>query len=57
MGSRDFVRKNPMATKHALRAILKATDVCAQEPERAARYLVDKGYAARRPLGLRPLGN
>jgi NitT/TauT family transport system substrate-binding protein len=43
-GNRDFVEKHPAATKRALRAILKATDVCAREPERAARYLVDKGY-------------
>jgi NitT/TauT family transport system substrate-binding protein len=43
-GNRDFVEKHPAATKRALRAILKATDVCATEPERAARYLVDKGH-------------
>jgi len=28
-GNRDFVRKNPIATKRALRAILKAADICA----------------------------
>jgi NitT/TauT family transport system substrate-binding protein len=33
----------PIATKRALRAILKATDICALEPERAARSQVDKG--------------
>jgi NitT/TauT family transport system substrate-binding protein len=27
-----------------MRAILKATDLCAREPERAARYIVAKGY-------------
>jgi NitT/TauT family transport system substrate-binding protein len=43
-GNGDFIEKNPAATKRALRAIMKATDVCATEPERAARYLVDKGY-------------
>ena len=43
---RDFVRKYPVTTKRALRAILKAADVCAREPERAARFLVDKGYTA-----------
>ncbi len=41
--NREFVRKNPVATKRALRAILKAADVCALEPDRAARFLVDKG--------------
>jgi NitT/TauT family transport system substrate-binding protein len=44
-GNREFVQKNPVATKRALRAILKAADLCAEQPERAARSLVDKGYA------------
>lgn len=43
-GSRDFVRKNPVATKRALRAILKANEVCAADPERAVRSLVARGY-------------
>ena len=43
-GNREFVRKYPVATKRALRGILKATNVCALEPERVARFLVDKGY-------------
>jgi len=34
--NRDFVRKNPVATKRALRAFLKASDLCASEPERAS---------------------
>ena len=37
VGNREFVRKNPVATKRALRAILKGDDICALEPERAAR--------------------
>jgi NitT/TauT family transport system substrate-binding protein len=41
---REFARKYPVATKRALRAILKAADICALEPERAAEFLVDKGY-------------
>ncbi len=44
VGSREFVGKYPVATKRFLRAILKATDLCAREPDRVARYLVDKGY-------------
>jgi len=43
VGHREFVRKHPVAAKRALRAILKATDVCALEPDRVARSLVDKG--------------
>ena len=34
---REFVQKYPVATKRALRAILKGTDVCAAEPDRAGR--------------------
>lgn len=44
--SREFVRKHPVATKRAMRAILKAADLCAAQPERAGRMLVDKGYTA-----------
>ena len=29
-----------------MRAILKAADICALEPERAARYIVKKGHEA-----------
>ncbi len=44
VGRSEFVRKHPVATKRAIRAILKASELCAQEPERVARSLVDKGY-------------
>ena len=43
-GHREFVGKHPVATKRALRAILKATDICARDPERAARYMVQKDH-------------
>ncbi len=46
-GNREFVRKHPVATKRAVRAILKGADLCAAEPERAARMLVDKKYTPR----------
>jgi len=52
ISSREFVRKHPMATKRALRAILKAADICAQEPERAARMLVDRKYTTRHDSAL-----
>ena len=41
---KEFVQRNPAATKRAVRAILKATDVCALEPARAARTMVDRGF-------------
>jgi NitT/TauT family transport system substrate-binding protein len=46
-GNREFVRLHPVATKRALRALLKAADLCAVEPERAAQLLVDNGVTAR----------
>jgi NitT/TauT family transport system substrate-binding protein len=54
-GNRDFVRAHPIATKRYLRAILKATDICAAEPERAARQLVDGGFTARYDYALQSL--
>jgi NitT/TauT family transport system substrate-binding protein len=42
--NREFVRKHPQATKRALRAILKASNLCALEPQRAARLIADRGY-------------
>ena len=44
---REFAQKYPVATKRVLRAILKATDVCALEPDWAAQFLVEKGYTER----------
>ena len=43
-GNREFVSKNPVATKRALRAILKANEICSVDPERAVRALVAQGY-------------
>lgn len=54
-GNREFVRKNPVATKRALRAILKAADICAREPERVARFLVDKGYTSQYEYALQTM--
>ena len=46
-GNREFVSKYPVATKRALRAILKAADFCASEPEQSAQFMVDQGYTKR----------
>lgn len=45
--NRDFVTRNPVAAKRAVRAILKAADICSQDPEGAARSLVAKGHEPR----------
>jgi NitT/TauT family transport system substrate-binding protein len=44
VANRDFVRKQPVAAKRAVRAILKADQLCAAEPERVARDIVDRGF-------------
>ena len=46
-GRTEFVRKYPVATKRVVRAMLKAADLCATEPERVAQSLVDRGYTPR----------
>jgi NitT/TauT family transport system substrate-binding protein len=42
--NKSFIDRYPVATKRAVRAILKATDLCATDPERAARAIVDRGF-------------
>ena len=44
-----------MATKRALRAILKTADLCATEPEKAAQRLVDAGLTDRYDYALQTL--
>jgi NitT/TauT family transport system substrate-binding protein len=43
-GNRDFVRKHPVATKRALRALVKAVDLCAAAPDKVVRQLVERGF-------------
>jgi NitT/TauT family transport system substrate-binding protein len=43
--NREYMRRYPVATKRAMRAILKASHVCAAEPEAVARQLVRDGIA------------
>jgi NitT/TauT family transport system substrate-binding protein len=52
---REFAQQYPVATKRALRAFLKAVDICARDPEGVARYLVAKGYEPRYEIGLEVL--
>jgi NitT/TauT family transport system substrate-binding protein len=41
--TKEFVRKYPVATKRALRAILKGVDLCASDPSGVARVFADRG--------------
>jgi len=54
-GNREFIRKHPVATKRVLRAILKATDLCASEPTRVAQRMVDGGFTPRYDYALQAL--
>jgi NitT/TauT family transport system substrate-binding protein len=56
-GSLNYVRDRPVATKRVLRAILKAADLCATDPARAARLLVDGGYTPRYDYALQTLSD
>jgi len=43
LGARtDYVKKHPVATKRFMRALLRATDICSSNPDRAARRLVER---------------
>ena len=55
-GNREYVRNHPVATKRVLRAILKATDLCASEPKEAARRLVEGKFTPRYDFALQTLG-
>ena len=50
--NREFVAKYPIAARRALRAILKSADLCAQDPKRAASFMVAKGYESRPAIAL-----
>jgi hypothetical protein len=54
-GNPNFVRNHPVATKRALRAILKAADLCVSDPARVARRLVDGGFTPRYEYALQAL--
>jgi NitT/TauT family transport system substrate-binding protein len=54
-GNREYVSKYPVATKRALRAVLKADDLCGSDPSRAARRMVDSGLTPRYDYALQAL--
>jgi NitT/TauT family transport system substrate-binding protein len=54
-GNREFVEKHPVATKRVLRAILKATDLCASDPAGMAHQMVERGFTDRYDYALQAL--
>ena len=53
--STEFAKKYPVATRRALRAILKAADLCTSQPARMAQLLVKNGYTTRVDYALQTL--
>jgi NitT/TauT family transport system substrate-binding protein len=53
--NREFVRSYPVAAKRALRAVLKATDLCALDPGRAADVLVARKFTQNREYAVQTL--
>ncbi len=42
--NREFVRKNPAAAKRALRALIKASEICASDPDLAVKAYIKQGF-------------
>jgi NitT/TauT family transport system substrate-binding protein len=47
VGNSDFVRRNPIATKRVVRAMMRANDICATKRDWVAKSLVDRGFTPR----------
>jgi len=56
-GTREFVRKNPIATKRVVRAMLRATDLCVSEPALVAQRMVDRGFTPRHDYAVQTLAD
>jgi len=52
---RDYARRHPIATKRVLRAIVKAADLCVNQPEQVAQHIVDAGFTPRYDFALQSL--
>jgi NitT/TauT family transport system substrate-binding protein len=53
--NRDWAQQHPVAARRALRAILKATDICASQPEYAAQQMVAGGFTGNASYALQTL--
>ena len=56
-GNREFVRKNPIATKRVVRAMLRATDLCVSAPAFVSQRMVDRGFASRLDYAVQTLAD
>src|SRR5262249_27661333 len=55
VGNRQFVHQYPVATKRVLRAILKASDLCASQPAVVAQQVVDEHFTDRYDFALQAM--
>ena len=53
--NREFARKHPVATKRALRAILKASEICATNPGQGAKAFLAQGFKTNPDYALQAL--
>jgi NitT/TauT family transport system substrate-binding protein len=53
--NREYAARYPVATKRVIRAVLKAADLCAGEPEVAARLIVEGGFTEHYDYALQTL--
>ncbi|MCK1302775.1 ABC transporter substrate-binding protein [Bradyrhizobium sp. 24] len=56
-GNREFVRKNPIATKRVVRAMLRATDLCVSAPALVAQRMVDGYFTPRHDYAAQTLAD
>ena len=56
-GNGEFIRKNPIATKRVVRAILRATDLCVSEPALVAQRMVNRGFTPRHDYAVQTLAD
>jgi NitT/TauT family transport system substrate-binding protein len=47
IGNADYARRDPIASKRVVRAMMRATDICTDKPDWVARRLVDRGFTPR----------
>jgi NitT/TauT family transport system substrate-binding protein len=57
VGNREFVRRNPIATKRLVRAMLRATDLCVSAPALVAQRMVDGGFTPRHDYAAQTLAD
>jgi NitT/TauT family transport system substrate-binding protein len=53
--NREYAARYPVATKRVIRAVLKAADLCAGEPELAPRLIVEGGFTEHYDYALQTL--